>query len=356
MDVQGAKRHSRDMSPPTPTPGNQTCAGTLLVDLGGTNVRFASCDPTATTPLQAGSLRRYRVADYPSLEAATRQYLDDSGAQPQSMLVAAAGRVSAEQTVRITNHAWTIDAHALQRGLALQSVRLVNDFAAQSMAPTLLARDELLALDGHALPTPGARDTQTFAVIGPGTGLGIGALLVRKGRPETLETEGGHSGFAPGTQTEVQLLQHLARRHGRVSNERVLCGSGLVNVYTTLCAIAGMAAEPLQPEDVTARANAGSDPCCVRAVETMVGIFGSVTGDLVLSLGAWDGVYLTGGMLPVLLPWLQRGGFVTRFEAKGRFADAVRKVPIAAMTAAEPGLLGVAAIARQDDGHQAPGP
>jgi glucokinase len=339
------------MSTPTPAPGNQACASTLLVDLGGTNVRFASCDPTGATPLQPSSLRRYRVAEFPSLEAAARQYLGDTGARPQRMLVAAAGRVSAEQTVRITNHAWTINAHVLQRGLALQSVRLVNDFAAQSMAPILLARDELLALGGHPLPTPGARATQTFAVIGPGTGLGIGALLVRGGRPEALETEGGHSGFAPGTQTEIEMLQHLAARYGRVSNERVLCGSGLVNVYTTLCAIAGQAAEPLQPEDVTARANAGSDPCCVRAVETMVDIFGSVAGDLVLSLGAWDGVYLTGGILPVLLPWLQRGSFVTRFEAQGRFAETVRKVPIAAMTAAEPGLLGVAAIARQDDNH-----
>lgn len=350
MDARGAKRHSRDMSTPTPTPGNQACASTLLVDLGGTNVRFASCDPTQAAPLLPDSVRRYRVADFPSLEAATRQYLDDSGAQPQGMLVAAAGRVSAEQTVKITNHAWTIDAHALQRGLALQSVRLVNDFAAQSMAPILLAKDEVLALGGHPLPAPGARASQTFAVIGPGTGLGVGALLLRHGRPAALETEGGHSGFAPETATEIELLQHLANRYDRVSKERVLCGSGLVNVYTALCAIAGQTAAPLQPEDITRHANAGDDARCVRAVETMVGIFGSVAGDLVLSLGAWDGVYLTGGMLPVLLPWLQRSSFVTRFEAKGRFAEALRKVPIAAMTAAEAGLLGVAAIARQDNG------
>jgi glucokinase len=337
------------MSTPTSTPGNKACTNTLLVDLGGTNVRFASCNPTGATPLEAGSLRRYRVADFPTLEAATRQYLDDSGAQPQGMLVAAAGRVSAEQTVKITNHAWTIDAHALQRGLGLQSVRLVNDFAAQSMAPTLLAKDQVLALGGHPLPEPGARATQTFAVIGPGTGLGVGALLVRDGHPAPLETEGGHSGFAPQTATEIELLQHLAKRYGRVSKERVLCGSGLVNVYTALCAIAGQTAEPWHPEDITRHADAGDDPCCVRAVETMVEIFGSVAGDLVLTLGAWDGVYLTGGMLQALLPWLQRGSFVTRFEAKGRFAEAMGKVPIAAMTAAESGLLGVAAIARQDN-------
>lgn len=333
----------------TSAPAERARPTTLLVDLGGTNIRFALGDPTRATPLLSGSVRRYRVADFPSLEAATRRYLDDSGAQPQRMLVAAAGRVSAGQTVRITNHAWTIDAHVLQRELALQAVRLVNDFAAQSMAPSLLARDELLALGGHPLPAPGARDTQSFAVIGPGTGLGVGALLRRDGRLAALESEGGHSGFAPQTATEIELLQRLVGRYGRVSNERVLCGSGLVNVYTTLCAIAGQPAEALRPEDITQRANAGSDACCVRAVETMAGIFGSVASDLVLTLGAWDGVYLTGGILPVLLPWLQRGDFVARFEAKGRFAEAMRKVPLAAMTAAEPGLLGVAAIARQQD-------
>ena len=333
------------MSNNAPDPAKDATSTTLLVDLGGTNVRFALCDPTRDPPLLADSIRRYHVDQFASLTAAARQYLQDGDAHPQDMLIAAAGPVSDDQTVKITNHPWTIRASTLQEELKLRSVRLINDFAAQSMAPTLLGPDGQAAVGGPLLPAPGKRPVQTFAVVGPGTGLGVGALLVRDGHPSALESEGGHTGFAPTNATELDILQRLTQRYGRVSNERVLCGQGLVNLYETLCAMAGQTPEQLKPEDITRRADRGGHPLCVRTVETLVGIFGSVAGDFVLALGAWDGVYLTGGLMPTLLPWLQRGSFRERFEAKGRFNDAMRKVPTAAITAAESGLLGAAATA-----------
>jgi glucokinase len=106
----------------------------------------------------------------------------------------------------------------------------------------------------------------------------------------------------------------------------------------------------LKPEDITARAKDGSCPLCTRTVETFAGIFGSVAGDLVLTLGAWDGVYLTGGLIPILLPWLERGRFRERFEAKGRFRDIMEKVPTQAIMNPEPGLLGAAALAVLESG------
>jgi glucokinase len=131
----------------------------------------------------------------------------------------------------------------------------------------------------------------------------------------------------------------------------MICGNGLVNLYLALADIAGQPVEELTPEDITARAVSGEDPLCVRTVETLAGIFGSVAGDLVLTMGGWDGVYLTGGVLPSLLPWLQHGGFRERFEAKGRFRDTMEQVPTVAITHSEPGLLGAAALAMQETGH-----
>jgi glucokinase len=320
---------------------------TLLVDLGGTNVRFALADPAAATPLQMESVRRYRVDDFASLADAIRRYFDDSGLHAQHALIAAAGRISDGETVQITNNPWAVSVPRLQAELALQSVRLVNDFAAQSMAVLLLTAAEQIVVGGLQPPVPWQRSKQTFVVMGPGTGLGVGGLLLLNGRASVLESEGGHAGFAAHTAEDIEILKRLNQRFGRVSNERLICGNGLVNLYEALCDLAGQRADELRPEDVTARAEAG-DPLCVRTVETLAGLFGSIAGDLVLTLGAWDGVYLTGGLLPVLLPWLQRGGFRERFEAKGRFQDTMRKVPTIAVVAAEPGLLGGAALLRFD--------
>jgi glucokinase len=328
-----------------------SAAPTLLADLGGTNVRFALSDPTAAKPFQMDSVRRYQVSDFASLTDAIRQYFIDSGLSAQHALIAAAGRISDGETVQITNNPWAISARNLRTELSMQSVRLVNDFAAQSMAVMLLQPEDLVPVGGLPLPRPGAREEQTFVIVGPGTGLGVGGLLLRQGECSVLQTEGGHAGFAAHTPEDIEILHRLNQRYGRVSNERLICGNGLVNLYSVLCEIAGQTPEPLKPEDISQRANAGSDPLCVQVVETFAGIFGSVAGDLVMTLGAWDGVYLTGGLVPILLPWMERGHFRERFESKGRFRETMEQVPTQAIMNPEPGLVGAAALAVVESGR-----
>jgi glucokinase len=323
----------------------------LLADLGGTNVRFALADVTRGQPLLTDSVRRYRVRDFATLASTIRQYFADTGLSAHRAIIAAAGRIADGETVQITNNPWAVAAHALQAELGMDSVRLVNDFAAQSMAVPLLRPEHLQTVGAPPLPQLDRHDHQTFVVMGPGTGLGVGGLLRRDGHCSVLESEGGHAGFAAHSREDIEILHRLNDRFGRVSNERLICGAGLVNLYTALADMAGERAQEYTPEDITAHADAGTDPLCVRTVETLAGIFGSVAGDLVLTLGGWDGVYLTGGLLPILLPWLQRGGFRQRFEAKGRFTETMRQVPTVAVLHPEPGLLGAAALAVMDSGR-----
>lgn len=324
---------------------------TLLADLGGTNVRFALAGDAVAAPLRMDSIRRYRVKDFASLADAARQYFADAGCRATQAVIAAAGRIANGETVKVTNNPWAISSQALQAELSMQAVHLVNDFAAQSMAVPLLAAAALSPVGPLSAPALDQPPSQTFVVMGPGTGLGVAGLLWRRGQWIVLESEGGHAGFAAHTAEDVEILHRLNARFGRVSNERMICGNGLVNLYLALADIAGQAAEEYTPEDITSHAEAGSDPLCVRTVETLAGIFGSVAGDLVLSLGGWDGVYLTGGVLPFLLPWLHHGGFRERFEAKGRLRETMERVPTLAITHPEPGLLGAAAIALHTSGH-----
>jgi glucokinase len=216
---------------------------------------------------------------------------------------------------------------------------------------TLLRGDDLVSVGPLPPPVIGAETEQTFAVVGPGTGLGVGGLLVRQGHCSVLQTEGGHAGFAAHSPEDIEILNYLNRKYGRVSNERLICGQGLVNLYDAICHMVGAQPDDLKPEDITARAKDSSCPLCTRTVETFAGIFGSVAGDLVLTLGAWNGVYLTGGLIPILLPWLERGRFRERFEAKGRFRDIMEKVPTQAIMNPEPGLLGAAALAVIESGR-----
>ena len=319
----------------------------LLADIGGTNARFALADPALAQPLLVDSVRKYPVTAFPSLGDAARLYLEqvhgDEGVRQG--VFAVAGRVEGDEA-RITNHPWVISRTRTMRVLQLESLQLVNDFAAQAMAILLLQREDVVPI-GSADWTPDedtSRD-RTYAVIGPGTGLGVGALIVRDGQAWPLETEGGHVSFPPGTPEELAILDRLSAQFGRVSNERLVCGPGLVNIHRALAHIAGVDPGPLQPADVTARAAQG-DVLCMRAVDVFCAVFGAISGDLVLTVGAWDGVFLTGGLVPRMVDSLLHSGFRQRFEHKGRFASNMARVPSLAVLHANAGLLGAAAIAR----------
>jgi glucokinase len=320
-------------------------APVLLADVGGTNVRFALAEPQAHAPLRLDTLRAYRVADFPALADAARHYLAEVGAGPPGQAVLAlAGRIDGDE-VQMTNHNWFISAPRLRSELQLGAVRLVNDFAAVGLSLPLLGPADVAAL-GAPVPAVARRGgRQVYCVLGPGTGLGVAGLVVQDDLVLGLETEGGHTSFAPTNEEEIAVLRQLMARFGRVSIERLLCGSGLANLMQALCAIAGRSEGPYAPEAITARAQEGSDPQCVRAVELFCELLGTVAGDCALALGAWDGVYLAGGLLKPLAPWIQRGRFRERFNNKGRFAAAMARVPVALITHPQPGLLGAAACA-----------
>ena len=205
----------------------------LLADIGGTNARFALADPAADPPLLAHTVQGFPVTDYPSLADTARHYLASTGqadADIRHGVFAVAGRVDGDEA-RITNHPWVISRRRTRAQLGFERVTLVNDFAAQAMAIPLLRASDVVAVGGATWTPEPAPKNRTYAILGPGTGLGVSALMVRDGRQYPLETEGGHASFPPGTPEELAILDRLSTQFGRVSNERLICGPGLVNIH-----------------------------------------------------------------------------------------------------------------------------
>ena len=315
----------------------------LVADIGGTNARFALADPHAASPLLVASVREFPVAAFPSLAEAAAHYLDQVGTRARRGVFAVAGRIDGDQA-RITNHPWVISRSRTAQMLGFDQVHLLNDFAAQAMAIRLFGPDDVVRIGAPDWsPAPPAQ-ARTYAVLGPGTGLGVGGLIVRDGRCHPLQTEGGHVSFPPGTPEEIRILELLSAQFGRVSNERLVCGPGLVNIHRALCQIAGVDPGLPTPRDISERAAAG-DALGMRAVDVFCAVFGAIAGDLVLTLGAWDGVFLTGGLVPKMLDSLRHSGFRQRFEYKGRFSPNMARVPSLAVMHPRAGLLGAAAYA-----------
>lgn len=315
----------------------------LVADIGGTNARFALSRRGAATVIDVDSIRVCRGSDQPSLAAAIHDYLRAQGVRPARAVLAVAAPV-VDDRVQLTNSPWSFSCSGLAHEVGLAALQVVNDFAAMSAGVPELpasALQPLGPLGPYSLTDAAAR---VVAILGPGTGLGVGLLVRRDGRSLIVDTEGGHMAFAPTDELEVEVWRRLVARHGRVSNERLISGPGLAALHQVLAEIDGRPAAPLSPEQVVAGARAGAADC-VRTVLRFVAILGGVAGDVALAGGARDGVYLAGGLVAPLLPWLQGGTFRQRFEAKGRVAAAVVGAPTTAILHEHTGLLGAGAIA-----------
>ena len=131
-----------------------------------------------------------------------------------------------------------------------------------------------------------------------------------------MATEGGHADFAPRNEQEIELLRYLHKQFGNhISNERVLSGPGIYNIY---CFLRDTAFAP-QPQWLTEALNAGGDhsatiseaglagksPLCVETLRMFASIYGAEAGNLALRCMALAGVFVAGGIAPKLLPALR---------------------------------------------------
>ena len=293
----------------------------LVGDIGGTNARFALVEAADGRPA-ISEPKAYPTKDYRSPEDAIEAYLKDTGAaRPAKVVLAVAGPVT-KGAMHFTNLDWEVSEARLTSVGGFKAARLLNDFAAQALGAPRLDPANLQILG----PDLGRPAEGTMLILGPGTGFGV-AGLVREGRHETvLSTEGGHVGFAPTDDLEIEIWRHFARGRERISIERVLSGSGLYELYQALADIEGAPAMLADQKAVQAAAETG-DPLASRTVDRFCRILGATAGDFALGYGARAGVYVTGGVAEKLADQLAKGAFRERFEAKGRFEDYMRAIP-----------------------------
>lgn len=311
----------------------------LVGDIGGTHARFALAETDGGRP----TLRQERTLEntaYSSAEAAIEAYLADAGvaSPPERVVLAVAGPVT-DGAISFTNSDWRLSEARLRSHGGFRHAQLINDFAAQALGAPHLQAGELRRIG----PEVEGLATAPVAVMGPGTGFGVGALVRERGAETAIATEGGHVGFAPADELEVEIWRRVSSRYGRVSIERLLSGPGLYELYLALADIEGAPAGLSDERQVQAAAERG-DPLAARTVDRFCRILGGCAGDIALGLGARGGVYLSGGVALKLADAIAAGGFRERFEDKGRFAAYMRAIPTWLALEKYTALLGAARL------------
>jgi glucokinase len=301
----------------------------LLADIGGSKSRFALAAASGVTP--AVVVDNDTVAGF---EGAIAHFLDASSARPQRATLAVAGPVDGDE-IMLTNRPWRCRRSHLAERFGFSDIRVLNDFEALAWALPKLAASDVRPLSAARAASPGVQ-----LVIGPGTGLGIAALVPANGGAHVLASEGGHGLFGPQAPDEFELFGRIADECGSVCAETLLSGRGLMR----LAHVGGSAAEHDTPEALVARALAG-EPSAHATAQLFLRLLGRFAGSMALTFKALGGVYIAGGIARALEPLFEEPYFRAAFEAHPPYETLLKGIPTWLITCPEPGLIGCAVVA-----------
>jgi glucokinase len=311
----------------------------LAADIGGTRARL-SLGRASAHGWHLLRCQEMPCADHAGPEALIEAFLGmgKGRERPEVACLALAGAIEG-QRIRMTNLPWEVDGERLRGQFGFLRVRLVNDFAAQAHGLACLGDGGLITLHPGEPEARGVR-----ALIGPGTGLGMAVLSGALHAPQVFPSQGGLADFAPRTARDLALCEGLLAEHGRVSTEMLLSGQGVERLYrfasglppgTPLCGDAA---------DIGAAALAG-EQTAVETLQLFARLLVAAAANLGLTVLAYGGVYLTGGIVPRILPFLRAPELVHVFRDHPSMGAVLARIPLYAVCDELLGLKGAAQIA-----------
>jgi glucokinase len=308
-------------------------SNTLVADIGGSNTRLA----VATISSRPQHMLAFANDTLGGLEAAIESYLIDIGLaerRPDAAVLAIAGPVGGRR-IALTNRAWEVDLDAIQRRFGFRYVRALNDFEALAWALPWLEPEDARPL-GPELP---ARNGPR-AVLGPGTGLGVAALVPEGHSWFAVPTEAGHMSFGPALGDEWPMFARIAEEVEMVSAETVLSGPGLERLYRAIHP--GLPVPRAHEIEALARAD---DPAALAVVAMFARLLGRFAGNIALAFKAIGGVYVAGGVAAKLGTLINAPAFREAFLAHSPHRRLLEAIPTSLITCEEPVLFGCAAYA-----------
>jgi glucokinase len=314
----------------------------LVADIGGTNARFAlvtTSDKDGDGPA-INSQKIYKCADFNGVDSLLESYRDFvGGVIPELACIAIAGPVDGKN-MQMTNLDWAVSREHMERQFGFRRFTMINDFAAVAYALVSVGSASLQPIKAGRAVANAPR-----AVIGPGSGLGVAALIPIENEWYPLATESGHAAITSATDLEAEVIGMVKKRHPHVSAERMLAGNGIIRIHRILAVINGTEVEKLSCEQITDQALQDNDASCSETIAVYTGLLAGFTRDVAFYYGARGGITFAGNIMRHIAPLLSKNNFESRFMTRGVMDDFISNIPVSLMTITEPGLLGAAAWA-----------
>lgn len=305
----------------------------LIADIGGTTSRAAFAS-FGGRPEQIVTIANDSV-DGP--EGVLARMLDGAPHRLRAAVLAFAAPVNGGEITLTNRRGWCVRLPDLSARFGLSPIHALNDFEALAWALPSLTESDLLPIGDNSSFADGVK-----LVVGPGTGLGVAALVPTGSGLHVVASEAGHASFGPAYADEEPVFHRLAEAKAPLSAECLLSGPGLSALHGAM----HPGTLRVMPEMIVRQARAG-DRAARATVAMFVRLLGRFAGDMALAFKATGGVYVSGGVAAGLGPLFDARLFRAAFERHPPYAAMLKSVPSALITCEEPGLIGCVAVAER---------
>ncbi len=286
----------------------------LLIDLGGTNIRYASFIENTLSRIS-----KEKISDKDFIAFLTK-LLEKEKNEIDYLVIAAAGPNN-QDSINLTNRDLLIDANEIKTKLNVKDCLLLNDWEAVAQSLSEINKECFLPIKR------GAASNENILLIGPGTGLGV--TLIINGR--IIPTEYGNI----LSSTKVMLKNFgIENRSEFNSLENILSGPGIQRLYEAKFN------QKITSEEIISFALKGKDEE-LFIIDNFLKTLISIINDLVLSFSC-ERVIFGGSILNSLKPILLADKTLKNFisEMNPKYSRLIEKVQVDLLTEIEPGILG----------------
>ena len=248
---------------------------TLLIDLGGTNLRAGAGD---TCSMTISDIQKIKVDSNKDIFDALNEI--SSKNNYEEIVISAAGPVS-ENKISMTNRELEISAADLEKELNVKECHLLNDWESIGYSLPLMTKN-----DFNVIKSGNMDNSQTCLAIGPGTGLGFSVLRHVGNVPYVYPTELGN---ARSYNDHLSNLFEISNSKNFIVLEDYLSGTGIKKIY------AEKSGKNLTTEEIVSLYL--EDDLATFVLNNLVGALNNILQDLALTFNARGGIFFAGSLM-----------------------------------------------------------
>ncbi|MCM2271133.1 MAG: glucokinase [candidate division Zixibacteria bacterium] len=290
----------------------------------------------------------YNSRDFTNFEQILNLYLKKNTTPIKQACFGVAGPVINGE-VRTTNLPWLLTASTIQEQFKIGKVKLLNDIVALAHGLPQIKEDRYYVINQGAKQKNG-----NVGLIAAGAGLGEALIQVHENVWYPYASEGGHAGFAPSSQREMELWEYLYSELGNVEVEDVVSLKGLERIYNFVLDSHGKPPALWfekaidKPGTLIERALSGKDADATQTLDIFIDCYASEAANLALKGMTLGGIFIGGLIGPQIITLLDQGRFMERFIKRGKMESLLARMPVSIVIEEKTALIGAGTVALRE--------